>query len=137
MIALIVRFYKHRRHAWSRSFLHLVSRATITFWILSLVLAPQEVQGLTAGYTEYYIPGGSDQLWEIFTNLDNDPPLVDFVPTPGPTDRWGLHSVIAATASADNTVIYYDHWEDGYDVNPLTPGPTSETYTLNKGNVQD
>jgi uncharacterized repeat protein (TIGR01451 family) len=96
----------------------LVARTTVVVWLLMLVLSPQVVRGgLTAGYSEYYIPGGTDQLWGIFQDLDNDPPLVQ---------GDGLHSVIAVTAYSDNTTIYYDHWEDGYDFDPANPVATAD-----------
>lgn len=39
------------------------------------------------------------------------------------------------TPSSIGTVIYYDQWEDGYDVDPTVPGPTTQTYTANAGQV--
>lgn len=46
-----------------------------------------------------------------------------------------IWSIISITATADGTTVYYDHWEDGYDANPTSPGPgsTSRTITLNAG----
>lgn len=82
----------------------------------------------SAGYSEYYIPGSEQQLWDIFVNLDNDPVLVS---------GSGMHAVIAVTASLDGTTVYYDHWEDGYDFDPNTPGTADETYTINAGEVQE
>ena len=83
----------------------------------------------SAGYSEYYLPGATQQVWDIFENLDNDPDLVE---------ASGMHVVIAATASLDGTTIYYDHWEDGYDFDPDNPGPTAdETYTIDTGDVQE
>ena len=29
-----------------------------------------------------------------------------------------MHVVIGTTAWEGNTVLYYDHWEDGYELNP-------------------
>ncbi len=81
-----------------------------------------------AGYSEYFIPGGEDQLWAIYVDLDNDPVLVE---------ADGMHAVIAVTSAADDTTIYYDHWEDGYDAVPATPGPSTEIFTLDIGDVQE
>ena len=80
----------------------------------------------STGYSEYYIPGASDQLWEIFVNNDTDPVLVE---------ASGIHAVIAVTATTDGTTVYYDHWEDGYDFIPLTASGADETYTVNTGDV--
>jgi len=79
-----------------------------------------------SGYSEYYIPGGELQLREIFRDLDNDPSLA----------ASAMHCVIGVTASADNTTIYYDHWEDGYDLDLNDPSTADETFTLNRGQVQ-
>ena len=39
----------------------------------------------------------------------------------GATFWNGMNSVVSATASSDNQVIYYDHWEDGYEADLLNP----------------
>jgi uncharacterized repeat protein (TIGR01451 family) len=109
--------------------LRLITRATVFVWLLSVVLTPQPVHGgLSAGYSEYYIPGESEQLWQIFVNLDNDPVLVA---------AQGMHCVIAVTASTDDTTIYYDHWEDGYGFDPANPATADETYHIDEGDVQE
>ena len=94
------------------------------------ILAPVSpaYAAVPAGYSEYFIPGGEDQLWAIYEDLDNDPDLVE---------ADGMHAVIAVTAAADDTTVYYDHWEDGYDAVPATPGPSTEVYVLNIGDVQE
>jgi len=45
-------------------------------------------------------------------------------------------SRISLTASSDDTIFFYDHWEDGYDANPLNPGPSTESAVLNKGTAK-
>ncbi|MGH2618942.1 MAG: sortase [Anaerolineales bacterium] len=82
-----------------------------------------------AGYSEFYIPGATQQMWDIFENLDNNPDLVE---------ASGMHNVTAVTATLDSTTIYYDHWEDGYDFDPANPAATAdESYVLNSGDVQE
>jgi len=110
--------------------LGLVSLVTILAWPFSLLPSPQVVQAaVPAGYSEYYIPGESDQLWDIFEDLDDDPVLVE---------ADGIHSVIAVTASSDNTTIYYDHWENGYGFDPTQPGTTADEIRYsNQGDVQE
>ena len=44
-----------------------------------------------------------------------------------------MHTIITVTAWSDNTKVYYDHWEDGYDFDPANPSTADETYTLNQG----
>ena len=48
----------------------------------------------------------------------------------------GLDSIISITASLDQTRWFYDHWEDGYDADPLTPGATTLVGTLDGGQSQ-
>ena len=71
---------------------------------LSLAAAP-------AGYSEYFIPGDEEDLI-IFHNTVNN------------TTFTTTHSVITVTAWAPNTVIYYDHWENGYAFDPQDPEKT-------------
>jgi uncharacterized repeat protein (TIGR01451 family) len=96
-------------------------RATrLVFFLICLSLLASSLRtsraGVAAGYSEYYIPGASDQLWNIFENLDNVPDLVE---------GQGLRCIIAVTAASDNTTIYYDHWENGYGFDPLAPDPAA------------
>lgn len=45
-----------------------------------------------------------------------------------------LQTKIFVTASTNNTLWFYDHWEDGYDADPSIPDDAStETGTLNMG----
>ena len=81
-------------------------------------------QAVPAGYSEYLIPFGAEQLWSIFTNMDNDPVLV----ASGGTS-FGLHCAIGISISTPNTTIYYDHWEDGLDFNPANVATADETFT--------
>jgi uncharacterized repeat protein (TIGR01451 family) len=47
-----------------------------------------------------------------------------------------LTSIVSLVASSNGTVYYYDHWEDGYDADPLQPGPTTEVGRLDAGGVR-
>ncbi|WP_177428245.1 DUF4347 domain-containing protein, partial [Candidatus Venteria ishoeyi] len=64
------------------------------------------LEGLAGGYSEYYIPGKVEQLWAIMESIDDGPALAE---------DSGLVSIISVTATADKTVVYYNHWEDGLD----------------------
>jgi|GEM_PF-1329794 len=103
---------------------------TISTLLVALVLPLNAVEAQTpSGYSEYYIPGGTEQLWDIYVNLDNDPVLLA---------AQGMHAVIAVTATLDDTTIYYDHWEDTYDFDPNNPTATAdETHVLQQGMVQE
>jgi len=67
-----------------------------------------------AGYSEYFIPGPEDQLI-IFHNAVNN------------TAFTTTHSVINVVAWSPATVVYYDHWENGYTFDPTNPEKTGCT----------
>lgn len=94
----------------------------LSFLISGLFFWPsaKPVSALPAGFQEFYLPLPAEATRGIFVAIDNDPvPSNDF--------RY----VVGVTASADNTTVYYDHWENGY-----TNGASGdEVITLNKGQV--
>ncbi len=95
----------------------------------------ETVQAAAAGFSEYYIPGGTDQLFQILKNIDNDPDLGNALGGGGtyavaPCNQ--MHNVITVTVNSDNTTLYYDHWENGYGAGSIG---ADETYTANKGDV--
>lgn len=100
--------------------------------LISLMLAlsitgflAQPVAALPAGFQEFYLPlptGNTTALsgtYSVFnamkaTNVGN-----------------GMHYIVGVTASQDNTVVYYDHWENGLG----TGSNHDESVSLNKGEV--
>ncbi|GAB4488888.1 MAG: hypothetical protein OHK006_19870 [Thermodesulfovibrionales bacterium] len=73
-----------------------------------------------AGYSEYYIPGDENNMSAIMSALG-----------PAAPASPNMHTLISVTAWSDNTTIYYDHWENGYNFDPNNPAATAdETYTL-------
>lgn len=94
---------------------------------LMLAAATCTLAAVPAGYSEYLIPVSAQQAWDIFETIDNDPDL---------DESQGIHCVIAVAIATDNTTIYYDHWEDGLDFDPLSPSSTADVKTnANKGDV--
>src|SRR5207245_5027490 len=69
------------------------------------------------GFQEYVVPGTENQLHDIFRALSV-------------SVGTKMHSVISITAGADGTVIYYDHWENGYAADPTQ---ADEIFVLNAG----
>ena len=102
-------------------------------FMLTMATAWPVRAAIYGGYSEYYIPGHEDQMYGIFNSLgiyqrDYQSAALD----PGP----GMHSVISITASEDNTTVYYDHWEDGYEFDQDHPDDTYDVkYVLQKGEV--
>jgi uncharacterized repeat protein (TIGR01451 family) len=76
--------------------------------LLLLVCATYSFGATVAGYSEYFIPGDEGNMYIAFNALDAS------ASTP-------MHSLISVTAWADNTIIYYDHWEWAYEFDPANP----------------
>ena len=93
----------------------------LAFSVMGLLAQP--VAALPAGFQEFFTPMPADLTQDIFVNIDNDPAVSN-----------GMHYVVGVTASADNTMLYYDHWEDGYEY-PGSPGYPDEQVALSKGQV--
>lgn len=79
-----------------------------------------EAGALPAGFQEFYLPLPADLARQIFVNIDNDPAV-----------SAGMHYVVGVTASADNTTVYYDHWENGL----LSGAAGDQVVHLSKGQV--
>lgn len=77
-----------------------------------------------AGISEYYVPVDEDNEWIILEALGNI------------TDNQNMRSVISLTPWADNIVIYYDHWEDGYDFDLNNPTTADETCSADIGGIK-
>jgi uncharacterized repeat protein (TIGR01451 family) len=82
------------------------------------------------GVHQFFVPFYDRDLWQLFSEVNRCqlPTYIDVSDT--------LESFISLTASSDNTEWFYDHWEDGYDADPLNPGPTTETGMLNTGQTE-
>jgi len=77
------------------------------------------------GYQEYYILGNEELTWRAFRAIYK-----------GPTASMppSMCSTINLVATVDQQMIYYDHWEDGYEGNLLNPiQSTTEVHLLTRG----
>ena len=103
--------------------LNRVSNLLVLITMISgLIMIPnQSVQALPSGVSDYFIPTTSQQVFNIFVDNDNDPALVQ---------AQGMRYVIGVTAYVNNTTIFYDHWEDGYDFNETNFSNADETYSV-------
>lgn len=86
------------------------------------IMFGKPLQGATpAGYSQFFVPGDEENLWNIMATLGG------FDDT---QKAQGMHSIISVVASSDNTIVYYDHWEDGYDFDPASPSTADEYFTI-------
>jgi LPXTG-site transpeptidase (sortase) family protein len=115
-----------------------VSRIVVLLFVFlfSIFAMPQNVSAaVPAGYSEYYIPGSTDQLFQILKDIDNDPDIGNALGgggtcTVAPCNR--MHNVTTVSISSDGVTVYYDHWENGYGAGNTG---NDETYVVNKGDV--
>lgn len=77
------------------------------------------------GLHQYFVPFNDLSLQQLFDEANQ-------CQGQGNASRT-LESIVSLTASADGTQWFYDHWEDGYDPDPLTPGATTESDLLDAG----
>ncbi len=61
----------------------------------------------------FYIPIPEDQIrtWEVGIATGGPSPITDTT----------VNDVVSITATMDNTIIYYDQWEDGYETDITSP----------------
>lgn len=60
----------------------------------------------------YYVPAPEDQLLDVLNTLNSEA-------------QSPVRTLISIVAGADDTFIYYDHWEDGYELNAANPQQSS------------
>ncbi|MBN1191867.1 MAG: DUF11 domain-containing protein [Dehalococcoidales bacterium] len=102
----------------------------VTFFLLAVALIlPRTVEALPAGFQEFYLPlptgnNPSSQPYNGTYSVFNaiEPPI---------NASDGMHYVVGVTASANNTKVYYDHWENGLG----TGTGSDEVVSLNKGQI--
>jgi len=81
---------------------------------------PAVASAQPTGYQEYYVLGYEEHIWRAFLSIYEGPDE----DIPG-----RICSTVSLVATADYQVIYYDHWEDGYEANLFNPvQSTTEVY---------
>jgi uncharacterized repeat protein (TIGR01451 family) len=108
-----------------------LTKAVVGLCCLLVLLPTSHLLAAPSGYSEFYIPGDEDLMFEIFDIISDQDEATD-------TANGGMHVVIALTAWSDQTTVYYDHWEDGYEFDPNSPSSADETYHIRwSGSTQD
>jgi uncharacterized repeat protein (TIGR01451 family) len=94
--------------------------AWIAIWLSFLIPLPASA-ALPAGFQEYYVLGYEEHVWRAFLAInDDDPPELQV---------GKICSTVNLVATADHQIVYYDHWEDGYEADLINPiQPTTEVY---------
>ncbi len=81
------------------------------FWS-SPALVPVLAQ--PTGYQEYYVLGYEEHARRAFLAINDGSPPTELA------DGY-ICSTVSLVATADFQIIYYDHWEDGYEADLLNP----------------
>ncbi len=93
---------------------------------VSLISSASWAAGV-AGIQEYYVLGRESQIRDMFEYINEAESCADTITT-------YFKSVVTITSTQDGQKIIYDHWEDGYELDPFNPQQSStETYIMNKG----
>ena len=74
-----------------------------------LVIAQPVLASNPAPVQTYFVPLPEDPLFASFDTIN--PPEVS----------GSINTLIAIAVAADGTIIYYDHWEDGYEIDVTNP----------------
>ncbi len=94
----------------------------------AVLAQPARAQRLPAGFQEYIVLGRDAQVYEF----------LDYVATSegGSLPNQAMESVVTLTATLDGQLIFYDHWEDGYETDIMNHvQATTGEYSLSRGNV--
>ena len=81
---------------------------TVLFLFLAVTMSNLTCWAAPAGYSMFFVPGDEDLLSAVLDELDNA------------TDET-THCVIGITSWNGDSIVYYDHWEDGYEFDPDNP----------------
>jgi hypothetical protein len=88
--------------------------------------APRAVQAQPVGYQEYYVLGYEEHVWRAFEEIYGEPGTGDPDPPQTLIDGY-ICSTVSIVATVDFQVVYYDHWEDGYENDLLNPVQSTTT----------
>jgi len=99
-----------RQHAFPFVYVAILL-SLFTGWFLP---APIPAAAQPTGYQEYYVLGYEEHVWRAFLEINDDP-------DPSDVQAGKICSTVSLVATADYQVVYYDHWEDGYEADLLKP----------------
>lgn len=106
--------------------LHWISLG-LAAWLALTVTLP--ASAVAPGLQEYYVLGYEEHIYRMYVAAGgitaNDP------------DQRYMASIVDVTVTADGQIVYYDHWEDGYETDILVPQQTgfvTGTLVMGDGN---
>jgi len=109
----------------------------ISFLTLLFFCMPKPLQARISWPTQiYYVPMPEDQVFSTFKSLTTDPQdpnilCMDTLPIEPVT------TYLSIVPSVAGSIIYYDHWEDGFDPDILNPPSGSTTQIWGDGDLNN
>jgi Thrombospondin type 3 repeat len=105
------------------------SRIALALALISMVAVTGTALAAPAGYTSYVVPGNEQLIADMYRDM-----------YPGHTLLPNTMRLVAVTIARDETRVYYDHWEDGYDIGlqsypPRATQATTEIYDRDFGDT--
>jgi uncharacterized repeat protein (TIGR01451 family) len=93
---------------------------------LCLSSASTYAQSVPTGRQQYFVLGHEQHVYNLMARVAAGEGLA--------ISGNRMNSVVSLVASADGQIVYYDHWEDGFEADPFAPTQPS-TLILGDGNV--
>ncbi len=102
-----------------------------SFALLQAQLTQAQIDGLT-----YFIPLNTDDLNDMYDLASNEEASSNTCTTPGDDniEDQPITTTIVIAVERSNSIIYYDHWEDGYEAD-LTSPTQATTQVWGDGNT--
>jgi uncharacterized repeat protein (TIGR01451 family)/fimbrial isopeptide formation D2 family protein len=121
------------RHSnWIRMQLWFLPLVCLILLFPLLIPTPAHADSLPPGIHKYYVLGYEYHMYRMYRHAG----VTDDIPPLGTGDGY-MASIVDLTITADDQIIFYDHWEDGYEVDILNPNmtnPVTGTLVLGDGN---
>ena len=95
------------------------------FALVSSLLLAVPPYAAAVGRQELVVTGREAQVWDL---------TKEYFTYRGGTIADGMSSSVSFSASSDAQIVVYDHWEDGFEADPLNPTQlTTLRFVLDKG----
>ncbi len=120
--------FKHTLYTRNSGRIWLFLSVSLTMLFSLLIPTPARAD-LPPGIQEYYVLGFEYHHFRMIQNVESLENVT--------AENQYMASIVDVTATADNQIIFYDHWEDSYEVdifNPSTTGFVTSTLIFGDGN---
>ncbi|MCG8461196.1 MAG: hypothetical protein MI919_33335, partial [Holophagales bacterium] len=105
----------------TRSIFGLLARVAVATALLAAAPAAAQLK------QTFYVPIAEEEVRQIAIDINTSNSGNTTAPNPDTT-----RAVVSISATANSTVVYYDHWEDGYEADLANPVQAStEVFNLN------